>query len=86
MITQDIHALDPRNAEVSARFRTAAAAREGRILGSEARPMFDVMRAATPCAAGARIEPGEVGGVTGVWCRVSDGVRDRRLLFLHGGG
>jgi monoterpene epsilon-lactone hydrolase len=85
MITQDIHPLDPRDAEVSARFRTAAAARKGRILGPEARPMFDAMRAATPCAAGARIEPGEVGGVTGVRCCVSDGVRDRRLLFLHGG-
>ena len=86
MLTHTICPLDPRDIEPSVAFRAATAPRKGMLLGPEARPMFDAMRAATPLAENVRIEPGEAGGVAGLWCRVDTTPTQVRLLFLHGGG
>jgi len=71
---------------VVAALRAATLPRKGAILGPEARPFFDAMRAATPLPPGVRLEPDTVGGVPGLWCRPADARAGRALLFLHGGG
>ncbi len=71
---------------VVAALRAATLPRKGAILGPEARPFFDAMRAATPLPPGVRLESDTVGGVPGLWCRPADAQAGRALLFLHGGG
>jgi acetyl esterase/lipase len=82
----DQHPLAAEDVAVVAAMRQATAPHKGEPMGSEARPMFDAMMAATPAAKGVRFEPGEVGGIPGWWCRPADAEPDRRLLYVHGGG
>ncbi len=78
--------LDPHDAEATRAMREATAGRKGTVLGVEARPMFDAMRAATPAADGVTVSAASVGGVGGFWCHPPDAARGARVLFLHGGG
>jgi acetyl esterase/lipase len=48
--------------------------------------MFDAMFAATPGAAGVRIEPAMVGGIPGFWLRPDEAQLGACILYLHGGG
>lgn len=80
------HPLDPQDAAPAETARQLALVRKGVIMGAEARPMFDVMRAATPPAEGVEVAPATVGGVPGFWCRPPNATPGACILFLHGGG
>lgn len=81
-----IHPLPPQDAAAVAAMRQAASAHKGEALGPEARPMFDAMLAATPAAAGIRVEPATVGGIKGFWLRPDKAAPAARMLYVHGGG
>jgi acetyl esterase/lipase len=81
-----IHSLPPQDAAAVAVMREAASAHKGEALGPEARPMFDAMLAATPAAAGIRVEPATVGGIPGFWLRPDTAPPAARMLYVHGGG
>jgi acetyl esterase/lipase len=81
-----LHALAAEDASVVAAMRQATAPHKGQPMGADARPTFDAMMAATPAAEGVRYEPGDVGGVSGWWCRADNADPSRRLLYVHGGG
>lgn len=68
MMIQPLLAEDARPA---AAMRQATSADKGQPLGSEARPMFDAMFAATPAAPNVRVETAAVGGIAGLWLRPS---------------
>ncbi len=74
----NIHPLLPQDAAAVAMMRQAASTHKGEVLGPEARPIFYAMLAATSSAAGIRVEPVAVGGITGSWLRT-----ERRSL-RHG--
>jgi epsilon-lactone hydrolase len=84
LLTYEPHAAE--DERVLAELRAAALPRKGAVLGPEARPFFDAMRAATPVPSEVKIEPEMLGGVSGLWCRPGDARGGRALLFLHGGG
>ena len=84
--TTHIHPLNPKDAPVVAAMREATSAYKGRVNGPEARASFDAMIGAVPAAADVNIEPGNVGGVTGWWCRPRGARLDAQTLFVHGGG
>ncbi|WP_010164842.1 alpha/beta hydrolase [Sphingomonas sp. PAMC 26617] len=86
MLKQAVHPIDPRDVDSCVAYRAATAPRKGVLLGPEARVMFNAARAATPMAQGVRIEPDVIGGVRGLWCRVSSHSTAACALFLHGGG
>lgn len=69
-----------------AAMRKAASAHKGEKLGPEARPMFDTMFAATPAAPDVRVEAATVGGIAGLWLRVSNARPGARIIYIHGGG
>lgn len=81
-----IHPLASEDAAFVAAMRQATSAHKGQPLGPEARPMFEAMMAATPAAAGVRIEPATVGGISGFWLRPDKALPTARILHLHGGG
>jgi epsilon-lactone hydrolase len=81
-----IHPLQQEDVRAVAAMRQAASAHKGEPLGPEARPMFDAMFAVTPAAAGVRVEPATVGGISGFWVRPRNALPGARILYLHGGG
>jgi acetyl esterase/lipase len=81
-----MHPLLPEDAPAVAAMRAAAAAHKGEPLGPAARPMFDAMMASTPAADEVRVEPGTVGGISGLWCRPIHARPGTWLLYAHGGG
>lgn len=52
---------------------------------AKARPLFDAMFSELPLPEGMRAEPGELGGVPGLWLRPEGAVGDRVIVYLHGG-
>jgi len=74
------------DAPAVAAMREAASAHKGEKPGPEARPMFDIIFAATPAAANVRIEAATVGGIAGFWLRPATSTSGARMLYLHGGG
>lgn len=63
--------------------------REGELSMSdppaEARPVFEAMFAEVPMPEGVNIEPGEVGGIPGLWLKPAEAPEDKVILYLHGG-
>ena len=62
--------------------RQVASAHKGEKLGSEARPMFDAIFAATPAAADVRVEAATIGCIAGFWVRPANAQSDARILYL----
>lgn len=52
----------------------------------EARPQFEAMFGDLPMPEGVRVEPGEVGGIAGLWLEPDDAADGPVALYLHGGG
>jgi hypothetical protein len=50
------------------------------------RAAYDEIIAQAPAPEAGSFEPGDVGGVTGWWCRPAQSDHDAVVLYLHGGG
>jgi len=80
-----IHPLDPDDASMIDRIRTATRAQKGARWTIEARQQYDALLEGVPPSDGVTFEPGTVGGVSGVWVRPASSRSDEALLYLHGG-
>jgi acetyl esterase/lipase len=65
--------------------RTMLALQPAPDLASTGRTAFDELMSKTPSAEGVTYEPAVIGGVAGCWCRPTDSVAGRAILYLHGG-
>ncbi len=84
-MTHRIHSLSDHDAPIVQGIRKAAATQRGKFVGILARPGYDAMKAGVTPARQVHMEPGEVNGVSGWWCRPEKARQDARLLYLHGG-
>ncbi len=65
--------------------RAAVAANKGKLQGVAARVPFDAIAERVAVPAGVGFRPGEVGGVSGLWCTPDTARPAAALLHLHGG-
>jgi acetyl esterase/lipase len=82
---ETFHPLADKDREFMSAVRIATAPFKGKLAGPSARGPFDAVISQTTDADGISYEVGSVGGVTGVWCRPSNGVAHAAILYLHGG-
>jgi epsilon-lactone hydrolase len=80
-----IHPLDPDDASVVARIRTAASARKGARWTIEGRAPYDALMESVLPHAGVTFEPGTVGGVSGLWVHPASRRPGEAILHFHGG-
>jgi acetyl esterase/lipase len=80
-----IHPLDPEDASMIDRIRTATRAQKGVRWRIEARQQYDALMEGVPPSDGVTFEPGTVGDVSGVWVHPASSRSDEAILYLHGG-
>ena len=80
-----IHPLDPADAAMIDRIRTATRAQKGVRWKIESRPQYDALLEGVAPSAGVTFEPGTVGDVSGVWVHPPSRRSDEAILYLHGG-
>lgn len=82
----EIHHLPSDNdVKVVAAMRSEILPFKGKLSGPAARTPFDEIMGQTPDASGVTYEPGNVGGVSGIWCRPEKATSGAAILYLHGG-
>jgi len=80
-----IHPLDPQDAPIIDRIRTATRAQKGARWTIEARQQYDLLMEGVAPPDGVTFESATVGGVPGVWAHPASRRSDEAILHLHGG-
>ena len=76
-------AIDDR--KTMSELRAAVAPNKGKLQGTAARGPFDAITERVAAPTGVSFRPGEVGGISGLWCTPNDVRAGAVLLHLHGG-
>jgi acetyl esterase/lipase len=80
-----IHPLDPEDAAMIDRIRTATRAQKGARWTVEARQQYDALMEGVPPSADVTFAPATVGGVPGLWVHPASRRSDEAILYVHGG-
>jgi monoterpene epsilon-lactone hydrolase len=80
-----IQPLDPEDASMIARIRTAARAQKGARWSLDARKQFDALMESVPPPDDVTFESATVGDVPGLWVHPSSSRSDEAILHVHGG-
>src|SRR5579862_4396450 len=80
-----IHPLDPEDASLIARMRTAARAQKGARWSLDTRAQFDALMESVPPPADVTFESAIVGDVPGFWAHPASSRSDEAILHVHGG-
>jgi epsilon-lactone hydrolase len=80
-----IHGLDPEDASIIGRVRTAARPQKGVPWRIEARKPYDALLEGVPSRDDVTFEPGTVGGVPGLWVHPASSRPGEAILHFHGG-
>src|SRR5712691_7796913 len=80
-----IHPLDPEDASIISRIRTAAAPQKGAPWRIEARKFYDALLEGVSPRHDVTFESATVGGVPGVWVRPASSRSGEAILHVHGG-
>jgi monoterpene epsilon-lactone hydrolase len=80
-----IHGLDPADASIIDRIRTATRPQKGLRWKIEARKQYDALMEGVPPRDDVTFESGTVGDVPGLWVHPASGRSGEAILHLHGG-
>jgi len=80
-----IHPLDPEDASIISRIRTAARPQKGVPWRIEARKPYDALLEGVSPRDDVTFEPGTVGGVPGLWIHPASSRSGEAILHFHGG-
>jgi acetyl esterase/lipase len=80
-----IHPLDPEDASMIARIRTAARPQKGARWSIDARKQFDALMESVSPPDEVTFESATVGDVPGLWVHPASGRSDEAILHVHGG-
>jgi monoterpene epsilon-lactone hydrolase len=80
-----IHPLDPEDASIISRIRTAARPQKGVPWSIEARKPYDALLEGVSPRDDVTFEPGTVGGVPGLWIHPASSRSGEAILHFHGG-
>jgi len=80
-----IHPLDPEDASMIARIRTAARTQKGARWSIAARKQFDALMESVPPPDDVTFESATVGDVQGFWVHPASSRSDEAILHVHGG-
>jgi monoterpene epsilon-lactone hydrolase len=79
------HPLDPEDASIIGRIRTATRPQKGLPWRIEARKQYDALMEGVPPRDDVTFEPGTVGDVPGLWVHPASSRSGEAILHLHGG-